>query len=101
MTVSIESKNENGVLTVILGGRIDSANATEVEERIRCIRDENTHTSIVIDAEGLQYVSSAGLRIFLRIRKSDPSMKIIRASSDIYDILEITGFTGIIEVEKA
>lgn len=101
MPENVKAKTENGILTVILSGRVDSANAAQVEEQITRICAENPHTSIVIDAEELQYVSSAGLRIFLRIRKNDPSLKIINASSELYDILDMTGFTEMIRVEKA
>ncbi len=98
---NITSKLENGVLTLCLSGRIDSANAAECEAEIVRICDENPHSSIVIDAENLQYVSSAGLRVFLRLRKNDSSLKIINTSSELYDILEMTGFTEMITVEKA
>ena len=101
MAENVKSNLENGILTVFLSGRIDSANAAEVEGEITQICADNPHTSIVIDADTLQYVSSAGLRIFLRIRKTDPSMKIINASSELYDILDMTGFTEMIKVEKA
>lgn len=101
MAENVTSKSENGILTVRLSGRIDSANAAQTEEQITRVCESNPHTSIVIDAEELQYVSSAGLRIFLRLRKNDPSLKIINTSPELYEILDMTGFTEMIKVEKA
>ena len=101
MADTIRSANENGVLTIFLCGRIDSANAPQTEDGINRICGDNPHDAIVIDAAELQYVSSAGLRIFLRLRKSGTPLKIVHASADLYDILDMTGFTGIIEVEQA
>ena len=49
--------------------------------------------SVVIDADDLEYISSAGLRVILRVRKLSPELKIINASSAIYEIFEMTGFT--------
>ena len=98
---NVKSKIENGVLTVFLSGRVDSVNSAEVESTIEQISKENPHTSFVIDAEELQYVSSAGLRIFLRIRKNDPTLKIINVSPEVYEILDMTGFSEMITVEKA
>ena len=50
---NITSKLENGVLTLCLSGRIDSANAAECEAEIVRICDENQHSPIVIDGENL------------------------------------------------
>lgn len=54
-----------------------------------------------MDVDDLQYVSSAGLRVILRLRKSIPDLKIVNANPDIYEIFEMTGFNEIIPVEKA
>ena len=56
---------------------------------------------VVVDAEGLNYISSAGLRVLLHLRKSSPDLRIINVNSDVYDILEMTGFTQMMDVEKA
>lgn len=54
-----------------------------------------------MDAEKLDYISSAGLRVILRLRKNEAGLRIIHAQSSVYEILEMTGFTEMMPVEKA
>ena len=84
-----------------LKGRIDSNNAAEVEKDLLEQLSAGAAEDVVIDAEELEYISSAGLRVILRIRKNYPTLKIINASSEVYEILEMTGFTEMMDVEKA
>ncbi len=98
---TVTFKKENNVLYIVLSGRIDSANAAEVEKKIDEIRGSNPAENLIVDAENLEYISSAGLRVVLRLRKEIPGIKIINASSDVYEIFEMTGFTEMITVEKA
>lgn len=89
-------------VTVILSGRIDSGNASETEQNInKQLSGYNSDFTVVFDASNLVYISSAGLRVILRIKKAYPDLKIIGVSSEVYEILEMTGFTEIIDVEKA
>lgn len=94
-------KNESNVLTLFLEGRIDSNNSEQFESEINEIRNSNSYSEIIFDTENLKYISSAGLRMVLRTRKSEPTLKIVNACSDVYDILDMTGFTEMITVEKA
>ena len=86
-------------MIIPLIGRIDSQNAAETEERLTA--QTAGAASVVFDANELQYISSAGLRVLLRIRKAHPDMKIVNVHSDVYEILDMTGFTEIMPVEKA
>lgn len=56
---------------------------------------------MVIDVENLDYISSAGLRVILRTRKDEPSLKIINAKPDVYEIFDMTGFVEMMPIEKA
>ncbi len=94
-------ENQNDTLTIFLAGRIDSSNASQIEAEIDGIRRENPHTNLVLDAENLEYISSAGLRVVLRLRKENATLKITNAPGEVYDIFEMTGFTEMIPVEKA
>nr|MBO4517426.1 anti-sigma factor antagonist [Clostridia bacterium] len=93
--------NENGVLKIFFSGRIDSANADALEKEISEIRAANAHNALVVDADDLEYISSAGLRIVLRLKKAEADFCVINANSEVYDIFEMTGFTEMIEVKKA
>ena len=97
----IQAKVDDGVLTLFAQGRIDSTNAPQVETDIDGIREENPHEKVTLDVEDLEYISSAGLRVILRLRKSEPTLSVINASSEVYEIFEMTGFSEMIPVSKA
>jgi len=97
----MRSELKDGTLTIYLDGRIDSNNAHNVEEDIQGIIDENKPDSLVLNADKLEYISSAGLRILLHFRKNYPNFTITGVSSEVYEILDMTGFTQMITVEKA
>ena len=84
-----------------LQGRIDSNNAAEVEKKIMAELDEKKPAAVVMDASDLEYISSAGLRVLLRIKKTYPDLSVIGVSSEVYEILDMTGFTQMMTVEKA
>ncbi len=88
-------------MTVELKGRIDSGNAAEVEDSLREQVAAGPGGPLVFDAKELEYISSAGLRILLHFKKSEPDLKIINVTPEVYEILEMTGFTEIIKVEKS
>ena len=93
--------NNNGTLTVFFEGRIDTSNADKVGAELDNIFAEQEYENFVLDVNALEYISSAGLRVVLRARKANPNMKIVGASTDVYDIFDMTGFTEMIPIEKA
>ena len=88
-------------ITIRLNGRIDSNNAASVEKDILDQLAGKGGDPVTLDAAGLQYISSAGLRVILRLKKSLGNLRIVNVSSEVYDILDMTGFTEIMSVEKA
>lgn len=100
----IRSELKDGKLTIYLSGRIDSANAPDVEKEVlKIIGDSgiDAGSSIVVDASDLAYISSAGLRVLLHVRKLQPELSIQEVSSEVYEILDMTGFTQMMPVSKA
>lgn len=96
----IEFRTDKDILYINLKGRIDASNASEVEKEINEIRSSNQGMHTVLDADKLEYISSAGLRIMLRLRKEEPKLAIINVSPDVYTVFEMTGFTEMITIEK-
>ena len=92
---------DKDILYIALEGRIDATNAAETEEKIFGIKNENPGKHTVIDADKLEYISSAGLRVILRLRKEEPKLAVINVSSDVYEVFDMTGFTDMVTVEKA
>ena len=97
----MKNKLESGVLTIYLDGRIDSNNAADQETDIFNITNFNDHNQLILDMDGLQYISSAGLRIILKIKKQEPSVQIINVNTDVYEIFDMTGFTEMMDIKKA
>ena len=92
---------DKDILYIALEGRIDASNATEAEEKIFGIKNSNAGKHVVIDADKLEYVSSAGLRVILKLRKEEPKLAIINVAADVYEVFDMTGFTDMVTVEKA
>ena len=98
---NVTKRIENDTLYLELVGRIDTSNADQIEQSIQKIRTENPTANCVLDAEKLEFISSAGLRIILRLLKELKQLKIINVNSEVYEILDMTGFTDMLTVEKA
>ena len=96
----MESKFENGKLTIYLSGNVDSANAEEVSKGIFSILEKYPEKSLVLDLEDLKYISSAGLRVILKLKKQEKDLELINASSEIYEIFDMTGFTEMMHISR-
>ena len=100
MTITANFSEEQ-ILTIFLEGSIDSTNASDAEKQILEIYNAHTAKEVVLDVETLKYISSAGLRVLLKMRKLEKNLTMINASTEVYDILEMTGFADLIPVTKA
>ena len=99
--MNITHRTDKDILYIAIEGRVDASNAAEAENRIFSIKNANPGKHTVVDADGLAYISSAGLRVILRLRKEEPKLAIINVAADVYEVLDMTGFTDMITVEKA
>ena len=79
----VTERIEENILYLELNGKIDSSNAAQAEEEIRAIKEAHPDLKSVLDAEHLEYLSSAGLRVILRMRKEAADLKIINVSSEV------------------
>ena len=98
MTIEIK-KNEKEIIIEVVG-RLDTITAPVLEktvsENIVCIQ------SLILDFKGLEYISSAGLRVLLGAQKkmnNSGSMKLIGVCEDVMEVLEMTGFADILTIE--
>ncbi len=84
-----------------LAGRIDSVNAPEMERQVLKRVQEQPDRIPVFDASKLEYISSAGLRVLMKVRKAvGQEMEIRGVSPEVYEILATTGFTELFRVKK-
>lgn len=89
------------VLTIYLEGELNSFNADNMEKEIRAELEGKTFNSLVINFLALRYISSAGLRIILKLKQQYNEVSIEDCSLEVYDILSMTGFINIMPVKKA
>ncbi|MBR6534721.1 MAG: anti-sigma factor antagonist [Clostridia bacterium] len=99
--MDITYRTDKDILYIAINGRIDASNAATAEEKIFNIKLDNPGKHTVLDADKLEYISSAGLRVILKLRKEEPKLAIINVPSDVYEVFDMTGFTDMITVEKA
>ena len=99
--MNITYRIDKSILYIAIEGRVDASNAPMADEQIFAIKKENEGKHTVIDADNLEYISSAGLRVILKLRKEDPKLAIINVSPDVYEVFDMTGFTDMVTVEKA
>ena len=98
--LNINKKTENGALTVALEGRLDTTSAPQLESELKGALDGVT--SLVLDLEGLEYISSAGLRVLLSAQKlmnKQGEMTITHVNDVIMEIFDVTGFTDILTIK--
>lgn len=88
-------------IIIPLKGRIDSNNAASIEEKIFGILGNDTESPVELDMSELEYISSAGLRVLLKVKKHNNDLRITNVSSEVYDIFDVTGFSEMMTVEKA
>ena len=95
------NKQRNGTaLTLAPVGRLDTTTASELEKEVRTGLDGVTE--LTMDFAGLEYISSAGLRVLLVAQKAmsrQGTMKVIHVSEMVMEVLEVTGFSDILTIE--
>ena len=96
----MEYKLENNTLTITLSSRIDGSNSEQTSNELFEIMEGKDYAQITLDACNLEYISSAGLRVVLKVKKTFNNMKIINVKREVYDIFEMTGFTQMIDISK-
>lgn len=98
MNINIEKANNSTVFK--LEGRLDTVTAPELEQAIN--NEGNSLENLVLDFDGINYISSAGLRVLLGAQKkmnAQGSMELINVNDDVMDILEMTGFADILVIK--
>ena len=98
--MTIEIKKNGSETTIEVGGRLDTVTAPVLEQTINDAI--GGMQNLVLDFEGLEYISSAGLRVLLGSQKKMQkigSMKLINVCEDVMEIFEMTGFADILVIE--
>ena len=98
--LNICKKAEKEVVFIALEGRLDTTTAPDLEKELKSSLEGVT--SLTLDLEKLEYISSAGLRVLLAAQKTmnqQGEMKVIHVCETIMEIFEVTGFSDILTIE--
>ena len=97
--LNIQKIVENNTAVFTLEGRLDTVTASEFERVL--VETLPDLTDLTLDLTGLDYISSAGLRILLSAQKQmnrQGEMKITGVNETIAEIFEVTGFSTILTI---
>ena len=97
MTIEIK-KSQETIIEIV--GRLDTITAPALDKTIN--EELGDTKNIVLDLKGLEYISSAGLRVLLAAQKKMQkigSMKVINVCEDVMEVFEMTGFADILVIE--
>ena len=98
MTIEIRKNAESTIIEV--AGRLDTITAPVLENTVN---DIVGHTkTLILDLKGLEYISSAGLRVLLSAQKKMQKigfMKVTGVCEEVMEVFEMTGFADILVIE--
>lgn len=98
MTIEIKKNAEETIIEIV--GRLDTITAPALDKTIN--EDIGETKNLVLDVKGMEYISSAGLRVLLAAQKKMQkigSMKVINVCEDVMEVFEMTGFADILVIE--
>ena len=98
MTIEIKQRQEETIIEIT--GRLDTITAPALDKTIN--EDIADTKNLVIDVKGMEYISSAGLRVLLGAQKKMQkigSMKVINVCVGVMEVFEMTGFSDILTIE--
>lgn len=88
--ITSETSEENGWTLLVLTGRLDRITSSEIEEKAESLLAKNS--KFAIDVKGLSYLSSAGIRILIRVakkaRSSQKSFAICGAEGFVKEVMD-------------
>lgn len=98
MTIEIKKNADQTIIEIC--GRLDTTTAPSLDKTIN--EDLGATKDLVLDLKGLEYISSAGLRVLLGAQKKMQKigcMKVTNVCEAIMDVFEMTGFADILVIE--
>ena len=98
--MTITTSREGEKMQIVLEGRLDTTTAPQLEVELK--RSISGITELIFDVAGLEYISSAGLRVLLAAQKvmnKQGSLTIRNVNSVVMEVFEITGFVDILTIE--
>ena len=85
---------------ITVTGSVNSNTVSDLEATVNGIIGDSLPQNIQFDFEKVDYISSAGLRFLLKLRKKGITIQITQVSPEVYEVFDMTGFTDMFDVEK-
>ena len=98
--MKIEKSVKDGKICYALEGRLDTTTAPELENELKSGLE--SATELTMDFSGLDYISSAGLRVLLSAHKAMSNkggMKVTNVNEMVREVFDVTGFSDILDIE--
>lgn len=98
MTIEIKKNQEETIIEIV--GRLDTITAPTLDKTIN--EDIGDTKNLVLDVKGMEYISSAGLRVLLSAQKKMQkigTMKVTGVCAAVMEVFEMTGFADILVIE--
>ncbi len=98
--MDIKKTKNDTTLTLAIQGRIDTTTAPQLEAELRS--DIDGVTELYLDFAGVEYISSAGLRVLLSAQKlmsRQGKMVLSHVNESVMEVFEVTGFSDILTIE--
>ncbi len=98
--MDIKKTKNDTTLTLAIQGRIDTTTAPQMEAELRS--DIDGVTELYLDFTGVEYISSAGLRVLLSAQKlmsRQGKMVLSHVNESVMEVFEVTGFSDILTIE--
>jgi anti-sigma B factor antagonist len=98
MTIEIKKNDQETIIEI--AGRLDTITAPALDKTIN--EDIGDTKNLVLDVKGMEYISSAGLRVLLTAQKKMQkigSMKVTNVCEAVMEVFEMTGFADILAIE--
>lgn len=98
--MNINKISADDKLTLIISGRLDTNSSPKLEAELK--QSISGVKELVFDFSGIEYISSAGLRVLLasqKVMNRQGSMKLVGVNEDVMEVFEITGFSDILTIE--
>ena len=98
MTIEIKKNDHETIIEIV--GRLDTITAPALDKTMN--EDIADTKNLVLDVKGMEYISSAGLRVLLAAQKKMQkigSMKVTGVCEEVMEVFEMTGFADILVIE--
>ncbi len=100
----MEGQQDHGVSVIALNGRMDSSTSPGIDQELAAALSAGSG-GVLLDLAGLDYISSAGLRVLLKAAKQAQSAKVAfavcNATSAVREVFDVSGFSSLLKLHES